>query len=357
MHRPRLFAAGLILSIAVPLGAQNAGSIEIGGFGQFTRLDEAWHLSSGPRGAGARFGVFLHPRVELEGDASFASFSNQTPRPGGSTTGQTFAARLNFNIPVGMHQLLIGTGAGGQRFDNVSDFSVSPGVGVRFMLGPVVALRFDALVEWVENRTAPTFQFPSTPGANVEAARSTNLEIRAGLSFLTGMKRVPPAPPPTVVTQVQPEPRPTVEPQPERRETPPPVRENRDSLAAVNRARETLTARVLFEFDRSELRADQAAILDAKIPVMRANPPVRIRIVGNADERGSDEYNMALGMRRAEAAKKYLVDHGIEASRIDIASVGEERPLCSEQNESCWAQNRRDEFVIVAGGDSLVAPR
>jgi peptidoglycan-associated lipoprotein len=51
------------------------------------------------------------------------------------------------------------------------------------------------------------------------------------------------------------------------------------------------------------------------------------------------------------------VDHGVEASRIDIASVGEERPICSEQNESCWSQNRRDEFVIVAGGDSLVAPR
>jgi|SRR5262245_51778978 len=357
MHRQRLFAAGLILSIAVPLGAQSAGSIEIGGFGQFTRLDEAWHLSSGPRGAGGRFGVFLHPRVELEGDVSVASFSNQTPRPGGNTSGQTFAGRLTFNIPAGVHQLLIGSGVGAQRFDGVSDFSVSPGVGVRFMLGPVVALRFDGLVEWVENRTAPTFQFPNTPGANVEAARSTNLEIRAGLSFLTGMKRVPPAPPPTVVTQVQPEPRATVEPQPERRETPPPVRDNRDSLAAVNRAREALTARVLFEFDRSELRADQVAILDAKIPVMRANPGVRIRVVGNADERGSDEYNMALGMRRAEAAKKYLVDHGVEAARIDIASVGEERPICSEQNESCWSQNRRDEFVIVAGGDSLVAPR
>ena len=90
---------------------------------------------------------------------------------------------------------------------------------------------------------------------------------------------------------------------------------------------------------------------------MRANPSVRIRIEGNADERGSDEYNMALGLRRAQTARKYLIDHGIDAARIDISSNGEERPVCQEHQESCWQQNRRDEFVIVAGGDALVAPR
>ncbi len=112
-----------------------------------------------------------------------------------------------------------------------------------------------------------------------------------------------------------------------------------------------------FDFDHSELRADQRAVLDAKLPVLRANPGVRIRIEGNADERGSDEYNLALGMRRAQATRKYLIDNGIDAGRIDVASNGEERPVCQGHDENCWKQNRRDEFVIVAGGNSLVAPR
>jgi peptidoglycan-associated lipoprotein len=118
-----------------------------------------------------------------------------------------------------------------------------------------------------------------------------------------------------------------------------------------------VVAKVFFDLDRAELRDDQRAVLDAKVPVLRANPGVRIRIEGNADERGSDEHNMALGMRRAQAARKYLVDHGIDAGRIDISSNGEEKPVCQEHNEACWSQNRRDEFVIIAGGSTLIAPR
>ena len=125
----------------------------------------------------------------------------------------------------------------------------------------------------------------------------------------------------------------------------------------MNRAREALLAKLYFDFDRSELREDQRAVLDEKLPVLRANPGVRIRVEGNADERGSDEYNIALGMRRAQTARKYLIDHGIDAARIEISSNGEERPVCQEHDESCWKQNRRDEFVIIAGGDRLVAPR
>jgi peptidoglycan-associated lipoprotein len=149
-----------------------------------------------------------------------------------------------------------------------------------------------------------------------------------------------------------------VEPPPTRTEpTPPPARveptptpqPNRDSIAAVDRSRAALLAKVFFDFDKSDLRPDQRAVLDAKLPILRANPGVRIRIEGNADERGSDEYNQALGMRRAQIARQYLIDHGIDAGRIDISSNGEEKPVCQEHDESCWSQNRRDEFVIVAG--------
>ncbi len=361
MHQQRLFVRALAaIAVASPIlfsaGAQSAGNVELGAFGQFTRTDAAWHLQNG-FGAGGRIGVFLSRRWELEADASFSSFNNEAPRPSGSTSAQTYAGRLTYGVPFGAHQLLLEAGAGGQRFGGHQDFSFSPGGGFRFMLGDLVSLRFDGLVEYVENPTALTFAFPPAPGRNEKAARSTNVEIRAGLSLILG-NRKPAPPPPQQVVQAPPT---RTEPQPQQQPvatqpTPRPVDNSADSLNRVNNARRALLASVYFDFDRSELRDDQRAILDSKIPVLRANPGVRVRIEGNADERGSDEYNMALGQRRAQTARQYLIDHGIDAGRIDISSNGEERPVCQEHNESCWGQNRRDEFVIVAGGDSLRAP-
>ena len=361
MHVPRLLKSALMGAVfAAPLAAQHAGSVELGGFGQYTIVDNAWHVKNG-FGAGGRLGVFLNQRWEIEAAAGFSSFTNESPRATGSSSNQTFNGQINYNLPFGMggrtHQFLLELGAGAQRFASHSDFSVPMGAGFRFSLSDVLALRFDGIVEYVENPTASTFGFPPVLGVNSQAARSTNVELRAGLSFLLGNRK--PAPPPPAP---QPQPRPTPPP-PRVEPTPPPARidttpkVNTDSIEAVNRAREALLAKLYFDFDRSDLRDDQRGVLDAKLPVLQANPGVRIRIEGNADERGSDEYNMALGMRRAQTARKYLVDHGIDAGRIDIVSYGEERPLCQEHEESCWSQNRRDEFVIVAGGDRLVAPR
>lgn len=121
--------------------------------------------------------------------------------------------------------------------------------------------------------------------------------------------------------------------------------------------RSTVTAAINFDFDRSELRDDAKANLDAKIPVLLTNSNVTIRVSGHADERGSSEYNLALGQRRAAAAKRYLVERGVAESRIETTSFGEERPVCTESNESCWSQNRRDEFEITAGGPMLTRPR
>jgi peptidoglycan-associated lipoprotein len=121
--------------------------------------------------------------------------------------------------------------------------------------------------------------------------------------------------------------------------------------------RSTVTAVINFDFDKSDLRDDSKANLDAKIPVLLTNSNVTLRISGHADERGSSEYNLALGQRRAAAAKRYLVERGVAESRIETTSFGEERPVCTESNESCWAQNRRDEFEITAGGPTLTRPR
>jgi peptidoglycan-associated lipoprotein len=83
--------------------------------------------------------------------------------------------------------------------------------------------------------------------------------------------------------------------------------------------------------------------------VLTQNTGIRIRISGHTDNRGSDEYNLALGQRRAAAAKRYLTDRGIDGGRIEIVSFGEERPKCTSDDESCWSDNRRDEFEITVG--------
>jgi peptidoglycan-associated lipoprotein len=126
---------------------------------------------------------------------------------------------------------------------------------------------------------------------------------------------------------------------------------------ALSDARNALTATIYFDFDRSELRDDARSTLDAKLPLLSANTSVRMRVAGHTDERGSDEYNMALGQRRAAAAKRYLTQHGVDAGRLETVSFGEEQPTCTDHDESCWSRNRRNEFAITAGGDNLSAPR
>ena len=119
---------------------------------------------------------------------------------------------------------------------------------------------------------------------------------------------------------------------------------------ASAQAKATLTTPVRFEFDRSQLNDEGLQLLDAKVEALQANPAVRVRIEGNADDSGSDEYNMALSQRRAAVAHRYLTERGIDASRLQIVSYGEEHPACTaNREEPCRAQNRRDEFVILSG--------
>ncbi|HET7025124.1 MAG TPA: OmpA family protein [Gemmatimonadales bacterium] len=111
-----------------------------------------------------------------------------------------------------------------------------------------------------------------------------------------------------------------------------------------------------FDFNKSDIKADDQATLDYKARILQANSALTIRINGYADERGSDEYNLALGMRRATAAKRYLVNKGAADANISVFSYGEDHPIDPGHTEEAWAKNRRAEFQILAGGTSLVAP-
>lgn len=105
---------------------------------------------------------------------------------------------------------------------------------------------------------------------------------------------------------------------------------------------------IYFDFDRAVIRDDAKSIMKANADYLKANPKVKVRIEGNCDERGTIEYNQALGQRRASSARKYLQDLGISGKRISLLSYGKEKPVCMEATEDCWQKNRRDELIAVS---------
>ena len=143
----------------------------------------------------------------------------------------------------------------------------------------------------------------------------------------------PPAPAPAPVAPAPvPAPRPVVVPPP----SPPPPKEYRaNALKPIH-----------FAFDSSVIRPDDAKVLDASAAWLKANANQLLLIEGYCDERGTTDYNLALGDRRAKAAMNYLTAKGIGADRITIVSYGSERPLCTAKNETCWSKNRRDQFLV-----------
>ena len=124
------------------------------------------------------------------------------------------------------------------------------------------------------------------------------------------------------------------------------------SLDALQRGESTATPAssplkdVYFDFDRYDLRADAREILKANSAWLKANPGAQVQIEGHTDERGTTEYNVALGSRRSESVKDYLVTLGTSADRLSTITYGEEVPVCREQTEACWQQNRRVRFVV-----------
>jgi peptidoglycan-associated lipoprotein len=359
------------------LDAPLPGTVELGGFAQWTFFDdnagsEGVAVAEDGLGYGGRLGVFLaDPRWELEGDGYYSPQSNEFAATSGisDVDAHAFALRLNYNFPFArmmgrQSQFILGAGATrtSYRFenDNTNDvgynynYGVSGLAGIRLGIANRTALRIDGVLDYM-----PTHD----PDANM------NIHVRGGLSFLlggarpevmctyAGLESIPASSPNCVAPPPPPPPPP-----------PPATCQYNPNITATDPAcvapvvvqpidTAAITGPIYFDFDKSTIRSDAAATLDRKIPWLQANPGMRIRIEGNADERGSDEYNLALGQRRAASAKRYLVEHGIAADRFDLVSYGEERPVCTEHNETCWQQNRRDDFRIVTiGGDRIVAP-
>ncbi|MBI5559819.1 MAG: peptidoglycan-associated lipoprotein Pal [Deltaproteobacteria bacterium] len=123
-----------------------------------------------------------------------------------------------------------------------------------------------------------------------------------------------------------------------------------EEMAAAKKAFEGVTEGiedVYFDFDRYDVTPGARAALDKNAGVLKKNGKMRVLIEGHADERGTSEYNLALGESRAAAVKRYLADLGVGSGRMSIVSYGEEKPFCSEKTEECWQKNRRAHFVVT----------
>ena len=168
-------------------------------------------------------------------------------------------------------------------------------------------------------------------------------------------KKVPPPPPPPPAPPAAPAPPPPPPPPPPPAPAPapaPPRPLTEDELFAKKTLDQLNAERplgdVLFDYDQSAVREDQRGLLQKNADYMRRWTSIRVTIEGHADARGTNEYNLALGERRGNAVKDYLVSLGIAADRMSVISKGEEAGLCTEMTEDCYQRNRRGHFIITA---------
>ena len=183
------------------------------------------------------------------------------------------------------------------------------------------------------------------------------LALAASIALAGCHKKVPqqaiaPPPPPPPAAPAPPPPPPP--PPPPRAAAPPPAPRPptedelfaRKSLDDLNR--EMPLSDAYFDLDKSDIRADAQSALQKDADWLKKWTSTQITIEGHCDSRGSAEYNLALGSRRATAVKDYLVNLGVAAARVTVVSKGKEQPFCSEETEACWQQNRRGHFLVTA---------
>ena len=165
---------------------------------------------------------------------------------------------------------------------------------------------------------------PATTAASAPAPTGTAATTGA-TGGGTGTPRTPPAPPATTAPAT---PAPTARPSP------------KEFVAVAD------LKPIYFDFDKYDIRPGDAKVLDTNAQWLKSNADQLVLIEGHCDERGTNEYNLALGERRGKSAMNYLVSQGVQASRITIISYGEERPVCTQHNEECWSKNRRAQFLV-----------
>jgi outer membrane protein OmpA-like peptidoglycan-associated protein len=340
----RAFTVGVAALVwAVPAIAQQRGTMEFGAFGSAASFDNALSLKTA-FGGGGRIGMYLSPRWSVE----FEDAEMRASRPNGLNNvnvGLLSGRLVAVPVEAGAVSFLLGGGAGVSTETNfLHSYGVDGLVGMKLALSNSAALRIDGVWDWLANENWKTYR-----------------SVRVGLSLYRWPTRAI-----RTITVMAPAPAPAMaehEDSVSAMET----RRLRDRDAALSALRDslndapvavaapvtsaatlaTMQARIHFAFNKSTLTDSATAILDEKVEVFRANPSMTIVIRGYTDVVGTDAYNMALGERRAQAAKDYIVSKGIDQSRIIVQSKGERQQIPDSQGEAGQAPNRRAVFELL----------
>jgi peptidoglycan-associated lipoprotein len=339
-----------VVLCAATATAQQRGTVELGVFGSAATFNKGLTLDHGI-GAGGHVGIYLDPRWALE----FEKGEMRASRTLGLkdvNVGVLTARMVVTPVKAGRVSLLAGAGAGaGTETNFMHSYGVNALLGAKFRLSPSTALRVDGISDWLANEDWKSFQ-----------------RVQVGLSFTRRPNNVTR----DVVRTVE-VPGPVVAQRPDsvsadeqnrRRSFEDLYRNLRDSLNAHPPVAcpappapdlSAMEDRIQFAFDKSDLTPATRTILDAKVVMYRANPSMSIMITGHTGNIGTDKYNMALGTRRADAAKAYLVSHGVDASRIETDSEGERNPVVvpAAVGMSANAPNRRAMFRLVVVSDVI----
>jgi|tagenome__1003787_1003787.scaffolds.fasta_scaffold20924341_3 outer membrane protein OmpA-like peptidoglycan-associated protein len=338
---------------AVPAVAQQRGTVELGGFGSAASFDKSLTLNTA-YGGGGRIGIFLDPRWSVE----FESAEMRATRTLGlrDVNVGVLSSRLTaVPIKTGALSILLGAGAGiGTETNFMHTYGLNGLIGAKIALSNSAALRVDGVMDWLANNRWKSFK---TVHVGLSLYRHPNVR----LTTHTMMLAVPAGP-----MALQRADSVNADEQSRLRRVEADYHQLRDSLARHDvsarlqssaSALATMEEKIHFATDNAELSLQARTILESKIAVFRANPGMRIIIIGNTDERATDAHNMGLGRRRSDAARAYLVAHGVEATRIEVTSEGERAPTAAGTSTNAQAQNRRDEFRLLIASDYLVSPK
>lgn len=331
----RALKVGVVaLVLAVPVAAQERGTVEFGAFGSAATFDNALSLKTG-YGGGGRVGIYLDRRLSLE----FEDAEMRATRPNGLkdvNVGILSGRIVASPFSIGRLSMLVGAGAGVSTETNfLHSYGVDVLAGVKYALTPKAALRLDGVLDFLANEDWKTYK---SVRMGLSLYRRPNREVRTEVVHTPGPTTMVPSQDSVSATETR-----------RLRENDAALSALRDSLRnapVANRA--VMEARVHFAFDKSVLTDEARAVLDEKVQVFRANPEMSILVVGYTDEKGSDAYNMALGRRRAEATKSYIVSRGIAADRVIIDTKGERQQIENADD----ALNRRAIFRLLIGADA-----
>jgi outer membrane protein OmpA-like peptidoglycan-associated protein len=338
-----------VVAWALPAAAQERGTLEFGAFGSAATFDNRVGLKTG-YGGGGRIGMFLDPRWSVE----FEDAEMRASRPNGllNVNVGILSGRLIFvPIKTGALSILVGAGAGVSTETNfLHTYGTDALIGAKLALSENVSFRVDGVLDWMEQQDWAQYK---TVRMGFTVYRRPHHQAR------------PLAMAVPVAMAVAHEDSVSANETRRLRDRDAALRALRDSLrdAPVRTApttsaatMETMQAQIHFAFDKSELSDSARAILDDKVIVFRANPTMTIVMVGYTDLKGTDAYNMALGERRAEAAKAYIVSRGIDAGRVLLESKGERQQISNSAGASGEAANRRAIFRLLMTPDVIVKP-